>query len=196
MSNNHLCPKYVEGEVNEQTHNYYSLSSTRALKIKSLALPVAEAVTVLMSSGEADHGKTIKDYVGPNKQVIGVETIFNPETPAIIEARSKTRAAAVARLLEACLDERNALMLCELMMDSRREDFDRKEFEAKHVRAVFDSSDIVTLLAHLKHVAKANLAVFGPLAEKLQLAASKAVEKANQKLELEPTPLKETAGTT
>jgi hypothetical protein len=170
-----LVPKAYPHPVSGQNIDFYPMSPNMLRKLKSLAQPIAHAVTILFADKSTDSGRTMKDYSFPGEQASGSETVIEPTPVETIRARADMRERAVNKLIDAATQEDGQQALASLVFDSCRDIFPRQPSKAQldEFLGMISAQDLVQFVIG---VAKANLDVFGPLGEAVSGAFSKKLE--------------------
>lgn len=179
----YLTPSYETSQVGDQQERFYAVSAGMLFKLRTLAKPVAAALTTLLTRNGSDEG-SVHRQVGGDK-----ETVVEAIRPDLAALRAKQKQEAVEGLIEAVMAEGNLAVLGEIVIDSMREKFlpdDRKNHPPakEFINAV--PAPIFTQM--LIGVAKANKDTFGPLAGTAGSALDLAAASLNDRLKQASTP--------
>lgn len=187
-------PTCVTCKVGESDIDFYPVSVGMMFKLRRLAKPLAQAISVLTAGGAKDTGQIYRQVGDPVRDADGkpiivgegdsattirdTETIAEAITPELAELRSKQKTEAVESLVSACMDEDNLVIIGSIIMDSMRiPNADRppaKEF--------INSIPTDKLPDLILGVGKANKGVFGPLAGKLSPLFTRAQQALDERL--------------
>jgi len=168
-------PTFHTAEVNGEERHFYAASYGTSMKLKELAKPVVAAIATLLSDNPSDVG-LIKNEVLTETSELETNTAYQPIAPELARLRSQERGEAFNKLCDALFLEGNRVVLCELIVDSLQEEFpERKKgmVRGEDIEWLQENCDLPTFMAMLKGVAFANANTFGPLAQRLTLAAKK-----------------------
>jgi hypothetical protein len=103
-----------------QILKFYPISTRLASQMRSLAVPIAQGLSVLFASGDKDQAQRIKQTGAEYEQ-----TILALD-PALAKERSEQRKAAIAALCEGILSQQSLNCFAEVIMDSLRDDYPRE----------------------------------------------------------------------
>lgn len=184
-----LTPSTISEDINGKVFNFYSISFGCSMKMKNLAKPIVQAIAVLMADNPSDAGVIKREDITGDEQLTR-STGYQPISPEIAALRSQEKAVAVDGIVDALFDPLNKMVLCELIVDSLREEFPTR------IKGLVQTSDVVTFsetvdltvfVKLLKNVARANVESFGPLAQKLSQLAQKGLESVETQKSKSPT---------
>lgn len=185
-----LTPTYTVSEVAGHEVNFYPLSPGMLFKLRSIARPLSQAISVLFSDKSNDQARTQKDtvsaaatYTDEDGNVvddpggrISTTTIEAVSTDMLI-ARSNMRERAIDSLLDAFMKPESMRVIAGIIWDSCREAFGRDwTDEDLDDFLASDQVNAAYLSQFLLGVAKANLEVFGPTGGKVFAAFSKKLD--------------------
>lgn len=164
-----IKPKSVEHEVEGQMLKFYPVSMSSLFTIKTIAAPIARALATIFQSEDNDVGitdRTIGD--GQMNGDFTTEKIIEPISMDLARFRLDQKQRAIEDAVNTLFDPANSRVIMRLVMDSLRDDFDRKQNEdeknkeADRVLETIDGSQFRELLTGLY---LGNKKVFGPLAD-------------------------------
>lgn len=172
-----FSPNFVEHEVGGQKLHFYPVSVGMAFKLRTIGRPLARSLTVLFGNNENDHGTRdiqVENSSGGHDR----EIIIEPITEGLAKIRHEQKVMAVDSLIEALTSDENSQVLSNIIMDSLREQFPPDQPNERPPASEFIGVMPVPVLGGmLMGIMHANKDVFGPLTEKVVLAASAAVDK-------------------
>jgi len=172
----YVSPTPTRHEVNGEEEEFYALGVRMLFKLRNLAKPIAESMAVLFESHESDRGA---EFIQSDD---GTRSTTQPVEPALAAQRTRDREKSVGRLIETICDEKNGEILAEVVLDSKRER-DQKKITKTQVEEFLDKTDVPTFVQNLIGVGKANAEVFGPVGERVALAAQSVLAKVGEKTE-------------
>jgi hypothetical protein len=171
-------PKYVEHEVAGEALRFYPLSLSMLWKMKTAVEPMVQAFRAL-SSGKNDVEKTIDQGVDDQTGERRFLSHFGAVKPDLAAMREEKIEASLRKAVDAFFEPKMRDFVGELIADSLREEFTRKEARDQQVvRTFVDGNDetpgldFVTLGQMVVGLAKANEGVFGPFAKQVREAMS------------------------
>lgn len=156
-----LCPDFEVHTINGQELRFYPISMVTLFKTRKLAKPLATALRTLFSQNQGDVASTFRRVADSQ------ETIVSAIGTDLAKFRADQMDMAVHSLLDALIDEKNADILGEVVVDSLRDEFPRGSMDSKQCAELLKSMDVVTQMEMLKGLAKANKKVLGPLGDLL-----------------------------
>ena len=175
----YLTPTYITVEINGLDQHFYACSLGCAFRLKNIAKPIVKAMaTLLIDGGDTDQGM-MKNESFTKDESLETVTAYQPIGAELADLRHKHKQEALDSLLDALLDPANKLVLAEVIVDSLRETYKKNSeglVDEKDVRSFARDVDLPTFVECLKGVGKANIGVFGPLAQRLSLATRKLME--------------------
>jgi len=157
-----LKPAGHEAEIGEDKLTFYPVSIKAAFRLQSIAGPVAEAVTVLLTKNESDTACKIRPGADGKPSEVDTEAIPT-ETAAL---RTSERKEAVRKAIDTLLNPKNSEVLAYLLGDSLRDVFPRDAKMAEKIEFV-ESLPIGVAAQMVWAFIAANKRTFGPLAEKV-----------------------------
>lgn len=167
---------YVERDVLGTKIRFYPVTVGTVLRIKGLAGPVSQALSVLFQPRGKDAGTSFKTYgdairdengkpiriegeKGADSYLMNTETVSEAVPADIARMRSDERASAIGIICEAILSENNSKDLVGIILNSMKRDIPTKEF--------LDTVPVDAMPGIVQGVIEANKGVFGPLAKAL-----------------------------
>ena len=181
-----LNPKYVEYEVNDITLNFYPISISTAFNLKKIARPLASSFSVIMSDSSGDRGHTSMTNKGVDGESDIEQITVNPMTVELANFRSGQKEKAILDFIEAFTEKSSTDVIMRVIMDSLRDEFNRK-VEKADVDEFKDQLDVSTTVQLLMGVAKANKSIFGPFMERIEALIQNATAKVSRKQEEDET---------
>lgn len=157
-------PNFVEHEVNGKTLKFYPVSLGTALKLRTIAKPLASAITTLFAGGDKDVGSKVKETTSNEGSVY--ERIVDAISPDLAKMRQDRVDFAVRDLIDALTKDESLLVVAELFADSCRDEWQRPVPPAQ-IKAIKDELDTESLPQVLAGLAKANRKLFGPLGDRI-----------------------------
>lgn len=173
-------PHWVEHKVGERTLRFYPVSTGLLLRLRTMGKGLAQALTTLLSQAKGDQGYEETRFDDPRNP--GAKVVFHAVTPEVRAARSKEREDAVGRLVEALTDERNLLVVFQMIVDSLREDFPR-DMQETEVSNFLRETPLPRTVELVHGLIKANAEVLGPLRGRLSTLVGRAVTLAEAAVE-------------
>lgn len=167
-------------EIGGEELTFYPVSIKMAFRLQSIAGPVAEALSVLMTRRDSDTSSTIvpgKDGVAQSIHVDAIPT----DTAAL---RTKERRQAVRQAVDTLLNPKNVEVLASLLGDSLRDVFPRDAKMAEKVEFV-ESLPVGVAAQMVVAFVEANKRVFGPLADRVEELVQKGLSAAQEEQEIE-----------
>ena len=142
----------------EQEVDFYAVSPQMVFKLRSISRPLAHALTYFFSDKSNDSRRTMRDTNDTREGVTVSETIVDAVDAEVLRERSAKQEVAIDRLIEACSEQRNYLLLLEIIWDSMRGIFGQKPPSDQELEdlAADPDIDIPTVIDMLKGVAAAN----------------------------------------
>lgn len=175
-----LSPRFVEHKIGTgeaaQTMRFYPIGMRLAFRLKAVGKPLARALSILLSKNQNDTKQIQRSFVVPETKEQGQETILEGVGVDLAKYRDDRRDAAIAELLETLGEPGNQNLICEIIMDSLRDDFPRRPSQ-DDVKDFTESITLPLLGEMLVGVAKANFDLSGDIAGKLRAAVEKAAGK-------------------
>lgn len=158
-----FSPEFIEQNVQGQILKFYPICVRTSFRIRSVAQPIARALTVLMTRHDTDtaqHSKANKDGVIQDVKMDAISA-------DLAAARTSEREGAVGRAIGALLDPDNAAVLGIMLADSLRDDLPRN-IATVDAKKFVDEMPLPALTEMLTGLARANKKVFGPLLKKAE----------------------------
>lgn len=156
---NFMKPEAVDITIGDETIRMFPLSLKATFKLQTIAGPLLEAVTVLVTRNEGDTRSEVDHDKNGKPSKIRVDAV----SADMAKLRTEQRKAAVRKAAEVLLDPRNAEVLGYILADSLRDDFARDTQMPEKVEFV-EAMPIGVLAQMITGLFKANKKVFGPLA--------------------------------
>lgn len=171
-----LTPKGTTHKVNECDLVFYPVSISTAFNLKRIAKPLASAFAVLFSDNSGDRGHTSMTSKGDDGEDIEQITV-NPMSVELANLRAAQKEKAILDFIEAFTEKASTDVIIRVIMDSLRDEFQRKQEQAD-VDEFKENLDTDTTMQLLHGVAKANKGVFGPFVGKVEALIQTATAKA------------------
>lgn len=147
--------------------------------LASLAPTLAKLVSqfmTLLAKDEDDRGYTEENYSsgeGQTREFIN-KTTYEPVSAERAKLRAEQREAAIEKALSEVLHDKNRTAVARLIMNSLRDDFDRKvKLNDQQARDFADEMDAPVFVQFVMGMATANARVFGDLGKALGRAVQK-----------------------
>lgn len=145
--------KSIEKEIHGKEFSFYSTHISHILKLKKFSMDIASGVMGFMTKDPIHYaGKTYSDGSG---------TVVNDISQDKINEYQAARARGISDIINVLLEEKNTLVLCELICDSLRDE----TFKAQEL---LDEGDIETLVAFAMGLFEANSSLLDPILGSLQ----------------------------
>lgn len=168
-----LKPKGVEHEVEgpegPEKLMFYPISMSSLFTLRVIANPVARAFAALFQNEDNDVGITDRTKGdGKLKGEFVTEKIIEPVTLELAKFRLQQKQIAMEEAVQVLFDPENSRVIMRLIMDSLRDNFDRKMNEDQKnavAEELFDTIDGGHFRELLTGLFKGNKKVFGPLAD-------------------------------
>lgn len=177
----YVSPTPITHEVNGEELEFYPLGMRMLFKLRNLAKPLAEALTVLFENHDGDRSAQVLSS-GDG----GTQHSTNAVAPELAAQRTRDRERAIGRVVEVFCDQKNGEILAEVVLDSLR-DRDEKKVKKAEVEEFLDLVAVPIFIQYVLGVGKANVEVFGPVGEKMALAAQGVLAKVGEKAGSEET---------
>lgn len=160
-----LHPSYAEHEVNGETLHFYSTSPFQFLKLRAFAAPVAKLFCYFVTQGQVDklRGRSARELVDPNGLSIEHLAATDPIDPKVLAQQQVELDGRMHLLVGVFTDEKQITAICELLVDSLREEFPDRKNEAANVAALKEDIDLGSMFQMLVGLAKGNAARLDPL---------------------------------
>lgn len=156
-----LSPKCIKHTIGEgemsQAINFYPVSVRVAFRLKSMAKPLAQAISALFTRNRDDCRQMSRKFKDPGGEE-GEETTVEAIDLALARYRDERRDKAIEQMIEAFADPQNQMIVAELLMDSMRDICPRNP-TAEDLQQFIASLTVDTLFGMLTGVAKANFGV-------------------------------------
>lgn len=179
MSESFFVDEHVTSEVQGQERRFLACSLDEMFKLKSLAQPLAEALTAFFSNTKDDAGIVSRNTQTPEGASEG-EYIRDAISLDVIKFRAEQKKQALANLFEAFSSEDNQLILAGIIKDSLRGHEEVAKMDVKAFKKTIPAPAFGSLLVG---VAKANKGVIGPLSEILDSSLAESLKtKIQEKL--------------
>jgi hypothetical protein len=172
-------PRYISHEVQGETHKFYILRTSTALKLKSLAKPIGRLLSVVFEKKDKDGGLE-ETYQTRNGEETKHVTI-HPIAPETLRYRGDRLDKAMTDLIALATDDKNTDMLVMLITDSMRDDFEKGEDISPS--EFLDTFTIDQVKDMLIGVAKANAKVFGPFQKAMTQFSARAIARVQEMAE-------------
>lgn len=150
----------VTVEIAGIEHVFYAMSLKTVFELRAVAKPILASLAALFTPQQPSVKETVRSGIG-EKEI--VKQTFEPASAEIVKLGSSTREKALADLVDAFLDPKNAALLRLVITDSLRDEFARPVRLTKEQERIFEELDLPTAVAFLGAVVQANREVFGPL---------------------------------
>lgn len=159
-----MQPSFVEKKIGDETLRFYTISVECALRLRSVAAPLAQALAVLFgNTDKTDIGivsRKITSKSGDEQEEQIVEAIDHRLAQARFDQRSKTISDLVTNLT----DDKSVDALYAIIIDSLRDVYPAGSAnDAKLLREVRKDMPSTVFMPMLFGVAAANKEVLGPL---------------------------------
>lgn len=175
---------YEESEVNGTELKFYPISVNVMFKLRRIAAPLAKAISTLFQPDDKDLTVIERTFSDDGEGGKGKELIQEAISPQLAKLRQESRASAITDLIEAVTDERNALVIGRVIVDSLRDDFPRK-MKDSDVQDFVSKLEAPRLVELLKGVMAANGKVLGPLEDRvLKAKGAQADQEAEPETEM------------
>lgn len=175
-----IVPDFITHKVGGEDHHFYPISIGLVFKIKTLAEPLAEALSVIFSDTDTDSGsksRRIKDGTADITEMEG-----HPISVELAKLRVEQRSGAYRKLIESVADNRD--LFAEIIMDSMRDVWPRTE---KIPAVEFHNNVPAPAVAQMvMGVIKANKGILGPLAPTLERLMDEAKVRLEQRTQKTP----------
>jgi len=159
-----LSPTFISHKVGDKELHFYPISVKFIFELKMLGKPIAQALTSLFINKENDTGATTQSVEDSKKGYKEIKTTVDPITVEVAILRTSQKQEVFETLFEAISNQDNGMLLGRMLMDSLREDFDKKEREDRNLALEFiQLMDLATLKDMILGLVKANSKVLGPL---------------------------------
>ena len=159
-----LAPTCETHRINGVELNFYPVSVNALFKARSMAKPLAAAIRTLFAQNANDRGQVRRIVQGASEEIV------QATTPELAKLRAEQDERAISDLVEAFADDKNAMILAELIVDSLRDTFARGSMSAQDSLAWLKDLEAATLTEMLIGLAKGNKRVLGPFGEILSTA--------------------------
>ena len=168
-----IAPQFIEHEVQGTVLHFYPISVKNAFRIRSVAQPIARALTTLLTKNDGDQAQKIRTKLKDGKvedQDIQTEAISKD----LAELRSREKEKAVSDAVMVLFDSDNSAVIGTLLTDSLRDIFPR-DISIQESKDFVDKMDITVLSEFLVGLAKANQKVLGPFAKRVGEAMTRSL---------------------
>jgi hypothetical protein len=157
------CLHEVDGEMIE----FLPVSTGSLLGLRGVIEPIAQTLSVLFDSRQADQG-SVQRTIAPdsNGENGGEEIIIEATSDKTLEMRLSVKQKSIANMMAVLTNPTNTEALGELILDSLRKHFGSEKGQlgiAPPAKEFMTQIPATTLVAMAMGVAKANKGVFGPL---------------------------------
>ena len=171
-----LTAPFVEHDVCGKPMRFYAISVSRIAEVRGALEPITAALVSIFATMRNDKDATTVQRSFPGAGGVSNEFTVESIKPELVSAKADKLAKDAGKIFAAMTDHRNIVMSAIIIMDSLRDEFPRdfKEADARE----FVSQPNVTLpvlVELLTGVARANAAVFGPLAPRAKEVLENAV---------------------
>lgn len=154
-----LAPQKATHVVGTRETNFYPISVKALLSSREVLKPLARALRVLFAQNTSDQGTT-RRTVGDAGEIL-----ISPIAPELAKLRHEQVDKALAELIDALTDDKNATVIGQLLVDALRDDFERDSMDPASCLAFVRGMDATTLSDMIVGFAKGNKKVLGPFGE-------------------------------
>ena len=155
-------PTPHQAVVSEQLENFYPISTRMLFQLRVLAVPVAKALSVFLSSSQNDIGKETTEVKSKDNDY-QQRTTLQPITADLAQKRHEQKTQALEQLVGSVMNEQASGAIAELVMDSMRDRYPRGPRTATVISAFLTDITAEQLVEMLTGVAGANRKLFDPL---------------------------------
>lgn len=170
---------------------FYPISVSMLFQLKPIAKPLLAALSDLFTAHEKLVGLTQRDMRDKDGSGL-VETIETAMSPEMAEYAADRQRRAVEELVEKLLDEKNKLVLANLIIDSARDFFEGETIDIATRQEFINGLDLPVAVEFVIGIAKANKKVFNPF----MTALPKNVQKRVRDLAVSEKPANPSSGDT
>ena len=160
----------VDHEVCGKSFKFYAATVQGAYLLKNLGRPVLQALGAIFGGIGAETGLTERSMTKPGGEFV-TSTEVTAISPELAKLRIETRDKSIATLVDTLLEQKNGIVMAEIVADSLQDDWPRDahgRFDQKALAAFWNKMTVQAAVAFLSGVAKANRPVFDPLVERLR----------------------------
>jgi hypothetical protein len=164
---NFIKPKSISHKIDEDELQFYPVSVTCMFTLKEIAAPIARALAALFQSEENDVGATDETVSSNSQKDFTNRKIVEPVSMELARFRLDQKQRAIQDGIETLFSPSNAIIVARIIMDSLRDDFDRKKSEEQkdaEAQDLLDTIDGAMFQQLLTGLYEGNKKVFGPLA--------------------------------
>jgi hypothetical protein len=160
-------PEATPITVGDRTLNFYPISVRALTRLRDLAKPIGQALTTLLGSSDRDFATKVEEKQNADKSMQRT-TDIGAISPDLAKQRLAARQEAVSTLVDAVLNPTSAKLLAELLIDSLRDDFERKKGGPipTDIDTFLESMTVDVLPDMLQGLAEANKKLFAPLKDR------------------------------
>lgn len=155
-------PVAHQAVVSEQLENFYPISTRMLFQLRVLAMPIAKAVSVFLTSSQNDIGKETSEVKSKDNDY-QQRTTLQPITAELAQKRHEQKTQALEQLVGNLMNEQASGAIAELVMDSMRDRYPRGPRTAAVIQTFLTDTTAEQLVEMLTGVAGANKKLFDPL---------------------------------
>jgi len=163
-----IKPKGTQVEIEGETLTFYPICISSFFNLEVMAAPIAKALSMIFQNEDNDVGITDRtEGAGVEDGSFKTEKVVAPVSLELARFRLDQRKAALEDAFRVLFDRSNIRAVVRLLMDSLRDEFDRKKNEdEKNAEADEFIADVDGILFRklLIGLYEGNKKVFGPLA--------------------------------
>lgn len=156
-------PDPIKHVVAGQERNFYPITVSTLLQLRGAAKPLVRAMSVLFGGDDDLVKKEIQEKTSKSLESYEKRTCIDAVSPELAGQRQKARMAAAEDLLEGLTSEASSRLFALVIVDSMRDDFDKKPTTAKEFDDILSSITADALVEILGGIGAANRKLFGPL---------------------------------
>lgn len=183
-----LAPKSVSHTVGGEELLFYPVPIKLFMELRTLAGPLATAVSVLFFSKSSDARVEQVSTGDQRKGEFISRSIVDPSPLEVVKYRSEEKASAIRALIEAMGDSKIFETLGRVILTSLRDEYVERPVKREAAAEFMEGIDPTTLFELLMGVAKAHAKVFDPLLQRVRAELAKAGPAQPQEPATETTP--------
>lgn len=169
-----LAPKGVIHTVAGEELKFFPVPIKLFMELRTLAAPLAKAVTVLFFSKSSDaRVEQVMNESRAKGEVIS-RSIVDPTPLEVVKFRSEEKASAIKELIDAMGDSKIFETLGRVILTSLREECPETPVKRETANEFMDGLDPTSLFELLMGVAKAHAKVFDPLLQRVRAELAEA----------------------
>ena len=176
-----LAPKSIEHDVGDKTISFYPMSVGMAFRARPLGKHIARLLSLIFTKQDKDCDTTEREIHDAKDLPPSKELIISAAAPEVLRMRAERQDALFQEIVDSLLADDNKQLLCDLLMDSMREEFPKDQ--RPKVGELLDGISLPVLTELMIGVGKANKAVFGPLEQKMAGISAHVIAKLQVKAE-------------